>query len=130
MVMVVKYVTASGGYSMQLMIGQFGEYSARYAQSVKELIVRIVHLIDAKNGFQTTLIKRTIMCHQWQSLNHWLYLSPYNREHRSVFRVLTSQPVYLRTSVVVIVGLRIDEGIECVCDTAVPHYHNANRTYR
>lgn len=93
--MVFQTVSAGSGHGMQLVVGELRKYSACHAQSVIKLIVGIVHLIDAEDGFQTALIERTVVCHERQSLNQWFNLCSYGGENRCVFGIFTGKSVYL-----------------------------------
>ena len=66
--MIFQTVSAGSGHGVQLVVGELRKYSACYAQGVIKLIVGIVHLIDAEDSFQATLIEGTVVCHERQSV--------------------------------------------------------------
>ena len=63
MMMIFQVVSATGGDDVEVVMSSWPTLAGCYAGTVK-LIVRIVHLIDAKDGFQTALVKRLVVCHQ------------------------------------------------------------------
>ena len=64
MVVVLQLVATFGGYSVQLVVGQITELAAGGCKRVVELIIRVVHLIYTEYSFQTTFIKRLVVCHK------------------------------------------------------------------
>lgn len=90
MMVVFKYITTFGGNGVKLMVWQMGECATRYAQSVIELIVGIIHLIDTEDGFQTTLVEWLVMSYKRQPLDERFYLRPYFREDGSLLGILTA----------------------------------------
>ena len=76
MMMILQVISAAGGDNVEVMMSSRPTFARCHTGTVK-LIVGIIHLIDTKDGFQTTLIECFIMCHQWQSLDEWLNLLPY-----------------------------------------------------
>ena len=129
-VVVLKTVTAFGGYGVQLVVGEMAECSSGGAERVVELIVGVVHAIDTKDGFKTAFVKRFVVGYKGQALDKRLYLCPYLREDRGIVRVLLTQAMHLRTPVVVIVGLWLYEGIERIYYLTIAHYDDANRADR
>ena len=93
--MVFQTVSAGCGHGVQLVVGELRKYSACHAQGVIKLIVGIVHLIDAEDGFQAVLIEGTVVCHERQALNQRFNLCPYGRKYRCVFGIFTGESVYL-----------------------------------
>ena len=76
MMMILQVISAAGGNDVEIVMS-FRPTFARCHTCTVKLIVGIIHLIDTKDGFQTTLIESFVMCHQWQSLDEWLNLLPY-----------------------------------------------------
>ena len=74
-----------------------------------EFIIRIIHLITTKYGFQTTLIKSFVMRHERESLYQRLYLSPNIWKDGSIVCILTTETVNLRTPIVIVVWLWLNE---------------------
>ena len=91
-----------------------------------EFVIRIVHLVTAEHCFQATLIEGFVMGHKWQSLNQWLNLFPNYRKYRSLFCVTTRQSMYLRTPIIIIVGLWLNQRVEGIYDLTITHYHHTN----
>ena len=112
---------------MQLMVEQLWKSLARSHTGAIELVIRIVHLITTEHSFQATLIERLVMSHQRKSFNQWLYLCPHLWEHRGIFCILSSQAMYLRTPIIIVVRLRLNQGIERIHYLAIAYYHHAHR---
>ena len=88
MVMVRQVVAAGGGDGLELVVGKgVTEVPTGGGKGIKELIVRVVHLIDTKHGFQTSLVKRLIVSHKWQTINQRFYLLPYLWEDGRFIRI-------------------------------------------
>ena len=68
---------------MQLMVGQLWKSLARSNTWAIEWIIRIIHLIAAKDSLQATLIESLIMGNKWKPLNQWFNLFPYLWEYWS-----------------------------------------------
>ena len=86
--------------------------SARSDASAVKLIVRIVHLIDAEDRSQATLVERLVMGHERETGYLRLYLLPNLGEDGSVICIGGAQAMHLATPVVVIFRLRFDERVE------------------
>jgi hypothetical protein len=95
MVVVLHAEAAGLGNGLQLVVWQGRKLATGDTKRVKELIVRIVHLITAEHSFQATLVKRLVMSHQWQTLYQRLYLCPHFREYRSIFGIFPAKSVNL-----------------------------------
>ena len=127
-VVVVGHRAAAGlGHGVQLVVGQPpSEMMPRSPAGAEELIVGIVHLIDAEHGPEATLVKRTVVRHEGQSCDERLYLPPHGGEHGGVFGVLVRESVYRLAEPGVVVGFGMDEAVERVGDDATEHHHHAH----
>ena len=128
MMMVIQLIAASCCHGVQLVILQSLHGSAGRAQGIIELIVRIIHLVHAKDSFQTAFIKRTVVGYQGKTFYQRCYLFPHLREYRSIIRISVGQSMYLRTLVVVIVRFGIDEGVKGVNYLVVSYNDHTYRT--
>lgn len=128
MMMVFKDITTLSGYGVELMITQIREYSPRDTKGIIELIVRIIHLIYTKDGFQATLIKGPVVSDQRQPLYQRLYLCPNLWEHGCIVRVFMAESVHLTAPIIIIVRLGLDERIERIHYLAITNNDDTNRT--
>ena len=64
-----------------------GPHFARCHASAVELIVGIVHLIDAEDSLQTTFIKSLVVSYEREPGYLGFYLLPYDREDWSFFSI-------------------------------------------
>jgi len=112
---------------MQLMVGQLWKSTARSHTGAVEFVIRIVHLVTTEDGLQAALIESLVMGHEGQALNQRLYLFPYLREDRRLLRILATETVDLAAPEIIVVGLRLYQGIERVHNLTTPDDHH---TYR
>ena len=129
MMVVLQVISAASGNDVEIVMS-FRPAFARCHTGTVKLIVGIIHLIDTKYGFQTTLVKCLVMSHQWQSLDEWLNLLPYLGKDWCIVGVFSTKAMNLTASVVIILWLRLDEGIELIHYLTTPHYYYANRAHR
>lgn len=127
---VLKAIAASLGYSLELVVGQITQFAAGGAERIIEPVIRVIHLIDAEHGFQAAFIKRAVVGHKRKSLYERLYLCPDLREHRRIISIGTAQTVDLLAPVVVVVGLRLDKRVERIRNLTVTHNDYAYRAHR
>ena len=126
-VVVGHRAAASLGHGVQLVVGQPpSEMAARSPAGAKELVFRIVHLIDSEHGPEAALVKRTVVRHEGQSGDERLDLSPHDGEYGGVVGVLVRESVYRLTEPGVVVGFGMDERVERVGDDATAHHHHAH----
>ena len=127
MVMVFKVVSAGSGNRLQLMIsnGVF-EMFTRSSTSVVKHIVRIIHLINPKDFFQTSLIKRRVMRHKWQTLNHRRNFFPHTREYRRIIGLLFGKTMHLLTEPFMVFRLWTDKAIEPLHYFTTTNYHHSD----
>ncbi len=130
MMVVLHAESASLCNSLQLVVWQKRKHSSRHTKCIKELIVRIVHPIDTKHSFEATLVERSVVSHQRQTLNQRFYLSPNIWKNGSVVCVFVSQPMNSPTPIIVVVRLRLNEGIERIDNLAIPDDNDTHRTNR
>ena len=130
-VVVVGHRAAAGlGDGVQLVVGQtVTEMTARSPAGTKELIVRIVHLIDAEHGLEAAFVKGTVVRHEGQSGDERLNLPPYHGEHGSVVGVLVRETVHALAEPGVVVGFGMDERVERVGDDTVAHHRHAHAAH-
>jgi len=127
-VVVVLHAEAAGlGDGLQLVVRQGRELATGDTKCVEELIVGIVHPIDAEDGFEATLVEGPVVGHKGQTLYQRLYLCPYFREDGGVFCVFPAKAMNLRTPVVVVVRLGLNEGVERIDYLAVTNDNDTNR---
>lgn len=107
-----------------------GPHFARCHASAVELIVGIVHLIDAEDSLQTTFIKSLVVSYEREPCYLGFYLLPYIGEDRSHFRISGAEAVHLTAPVVVILRFGLDERVELVHYLSATYYDNTYRAYR
>ena len=107
-----------------------GPHFARCHASAVELIVGIVHLIDAEDSLQTTFIKSLVVSYEREPGYLGFYLLPYDREDWSFFSIRGTQTMHLTALVVVILRFGLDERVELVYYLSATYYDNAYRAYR
>ena len=110
MMVVLQVISTAGGDNVEIVMSSRPALARCYAGTVK-LIVGIIHLIDTKDGFQTTLIECFVMCHQWQAFDEWLYLLPYFGKDWCIVRVFSTKTMNLTAPVVIILWLGLDVSI-------------------
>ena len=127
-VVVVGHRAAAGlDDGVQLVVGEEAtEMTARGPAGAKELVIRIVHLIDAEHGFEAALVKGAVVRHEGQSGDERLDLSPHDGKYGRVVGVLMRKSVHLLTEPGVVVGFGMDERVERVGDDATAHHHHAH----
>ena len=126
--MVVLHAEAAGlGDGLQLVVRQGRELATGDTEGVEELIVGIVHPIDAEDGLEATLVEGPVVGHKGQTLYQRLYLCPDIREDGGIFCVFPAKAMNLRTPVVVVVRLGLNEGVERIDYLAVTNDNDTNR---
>lgn len=130
-VVMVRHRAAAGlGHGVQLVVWQSSaEVAARSPTGAIELIIGIVHLIDAEHGLEATLVEGTVVRHQRQTFDQRLYLSPHHGEYGRVVSVLVREAVYFLAEPGVVVGFGMDERVERVGDDAAAHHHHAHAAH-
>ena len=83
-------------------------FTRSYTSTV-ELIIWIVHLINAEYGFKATFIECLIVRYQRKTSNLRLYLLPYFRKDRSVLCIGSAKTMNPAAPIVVIFWLGLDE---------------------
>ena len=78
-------------------------------------------------GFQATLIEGFVMSHKGKSLNQRFDLLPNFRKHRCLLCVSASESMHLRTPIIIIVGLWLNQRVERIHDLTITYNHHANR---
>ncbi len=127
MVMVCKVIAASGGDGLELVVRELlPKMSSRCRQRVIEFIVRIVHLINAEDLFETAFIKWTVVGDQRQPLDKRFNLLPDEGEDGRIFGVFRSQPMHLPAEPLVVLWLRMDQAVEPVNDLSIAHDDNTD----
>ena len=98
--MVLQVVAATGGDDVEIMMAARPDFARSDASAIK-LVIGIIHLIDAEDGFQTTFIEGFVVCHKRQAaltvhavdafdavlLEQGFHLFPHEREDGRVFGV-------------------------------------------
>ena len=127
-VVVVLHAEAAGlGDGLELVVRQGGKLATGDTKRVEELIVGIVHPIDAEDGLEAALVEGSVVGHKGQTLYQRLYLCPDFREDGGIFCVFPAKAMNLRTPVVVVVRLGLNEGVEGIDYLAVPNDNDTNR---
>jgi len=62
-----------------------------------------------------------------QTLYQWLYLRPYFGEYWCVLSVFLAETMHLRTPIIIIVRLWLDEGVERIHYLAITHKKSRGR---
>ena len=129
MMMVLKVVTALGGYRVQLVVGKIAETTARGPKGVVKIVVGVIHSIYPEHGFQTPFVKGLVVRNKGQPFYQGNYLGPYFRKNGRLVGVGMRQTMNTRAPVGVVVGLWLDEGVETVYYLAATHHYYAHRAY-
>lgn len=98
-------------------------------QGIEELVIRIIHLVDAEDLFQASLIEFGIVGHQRKALDHGSDLFPYLWEDGRILGVFRSQAVDLAAEPLVVFRFGMNQAIERIDDKATSdndHTHTAN----
>ena len=109
MMVVFEMITTEFRDGMQLVVLCLWECFARSDAGAVERIIRVVHLVSAEDGLQTTLIESLVMGYEGKSLDQWLYLLPNFREDRGILCILTRETMHLGIPIVIVVGLWFDQ---------------------
>ena len=84
-VMVRKVEAAGGGDRLKLVVGErAAEVAPGGGQSVEELVIWIVHLIDLEGGFEAAFVEAAIVGYQRKSFNQRGDLFPDIRKYWSI----------------------------------------------
>ena len=118
---------AGGGDGLELMVRELAaEVAPGSRQRVTELIIGIIHLIDAMDRPQTALVEARIVRHQRQALKQRRDLLPDIRKHGRAIRIAGPQPMHALAEPLVILRLRMDERIERIHHFPAPHHDHAH----
>lgn len=96
--------------------------------SAVELIVRIVHLVNTKDGLKAAFVEGFIVGHERQTGYLRFYLPPHFREYGCIFHICGTQAMHAATPVVVIRRFGLDERIELVDYLTATNDNHANGT--
>lgn len=96
--------------------------------SAVELIVRIVHLVNTKDGLKAAFVEGFVVGHERQTGYLRFYLPPHFREYGCIFRICGTQAMHAATPVVVIRRFGLDERIELVDNLTATNDNHANGT--
>ena len=115
-------VTAGSGDGLKLMVWEpLSIIPSRCRQGIMELIVRVVHLIDAKYLLETSLVKSAVVGYERKSLDERTGFFPDIRENGSVLRILRSQAMDSPAEPLVIIRFGMDQAVESVRDPSVTY---------
>ena len=128
--MMLCQVIATAGYYNVKRMTTFGPDLARGDASAVEVVVGIVHLIDAEDGFQAALVERLVMCHKRKPRYLRLNLLPYFGEDRRTVCIRSAKTMHLTAPVVVILWLWLDERVETIHHLTSSNNNHANSAYR
>lgn len=130
-VVVVFHTIAAGtGNGVQLVVGELpSEMPPRGPAGAVESVVGIVHLIDTEGRPQAPLVERAVVGHQGQSGDERLHLPPHVGERGGGVGVFVPQAVHLAAEPAVVVGLGVDERVECVGNHAAAHHHHSHAAH-
>ena len=140
-VMVLQVVAAAGSDDVEIVMAARPDFARSDAGAI-ELIIGIIHLINAEDGFQTVLVEGFVMSHKRQAalavhavdafdavlLEQGFHLFPHEREDGRILGVFGAKPMHLSTPVVVIFWLGLDEGIKSIDNLSVANDDDTNRT--
>ena len=87
MMVVAHIVTTVGGNGGKLMIRELGQKTLRGAAGTVKLVVRIIHLVAAEDGFQAGFIKTLVVGDQRQPFDERFYLCPHVGKDRGIVGV-------------------------------------------
>src|SRR5574344_1071823 len=128
--MIGQIISTGFGHSLQLMVWQIiPEIIPRCFQRVVEDIIRVIHLICPECSLEASFVESGIMRYQWKALDAWCNLFPDIRKYRSLVRISLRQSVNSLAAPVVIVRLRLNQGVESFDEFATTHDNNAHRAY-
>ena len=129
-VMMLKLVVAGGGDGLELVVGEAAsEVSPRGQQCVVEWVIRVIHLIDAVNGLQASLVKTRVVCDQRETFNKRRDLFPDIRENRRIVGITRPQPVHALAKPAEILRLRMDQRVERIHHHAAAHDYDPYAAY-
>ena len=106
--MVLQVISAACGYYVKR-VAPLGPAAARRYAGAVELVVGIVHLIDAEHGLLAAFVKRLVVGHQGQTLYQRLYLPPHFRKNRGAGGVGGAKSVNLAAPIAVVLGFWLYE---------------------
>ena len=113
--MVDQIETAGCSHGMQLVVGKhLSEMFARGATGAIELIVGVIHLVAAHNGFEAAFVEGAVVGHERQPFDKWLNLLPDVGKHGRILSVGLGDAMDECVPIKVVIWLRLDKGIERV----------------
>ena len=113
---------------MKLMVLGFRKSTTGGPQSIIECIIGIIHAIATEDGLEAALVERFVVCNQWKPFYQRYYLRPDLRKNRSIVGIFAAESMHPCTEIGIIIGLRLNEGIEGVHDFAVTYYDHPHAT--
>ena len=122
----LQVVAAGGGDGVELVVGQMGKAAAGSDAGAVELVVGVVHLVATEDGLQATFVEGFVVGHEGQAFDERFYLCPYFGEYGGFLGVLMGETMHLTAPVVIVVRLRLDEGVEGIDNLAVPHDNHSH----
>ena len=111
--MVHKFISAGGCNGLELVAREAAaEMPAGSCQSVEELVLGIVHLIDPEHRLEAALIEAGVVRNERQSLDERLDLFPDIWKDRGIFGVFRTQSVHASAEPLVVFRLGVYETVE------------------
>ena len=96
--------------------------------SAVELIVRIVHLVNTKDGLKAAFVEGFVVGHKRKTGYLRFYLPPHFREYGRILRICGTQTMHAATPVVVIRRFGLNERVELVDYLTATNDNHANGT--
>ena len=127
--MILQPITTKLGDVVKLMIHGMWENSLGSSIRTMEFIVGIVHAVTTEDSFQAAFVKEFVMGYQWKSFYHRYYLCPYFGKDGCIIRISLSKAVYFRIPIAIVVGFRLDEGVERIHYLSITDNHHSHTTY-
>jgi hypothetical protein len=112
MMVVFEMITTEFRNGMQLVVLSPWKSLAGSHTSTVEFIIWIIHLVTTEYSLQATLIESLVMGNEGKSFNQRLNLLPYLWEYRCFFGILTSKAMHLRTPIIIVIGLWLNQRVE------------------
>lgn len=125
MVMVLEIVATTLGNDVEIVVAT-GPYATGLLQRAVELVVRVIHLIAAENGFQAIFVEGFVVGNERETFEAGRYPTPHFGKDVGITCVVFRQSMYLRAPEIVVFRLGFDEGIERIDHLTIAHNDDAH----
>lgn len=119
-----EVIAAGRRYGVELVVGQ-PQATARGTERAVKLVVGIFHAVLSKDCFEASFVKRTVVCHEGETLYALCYLSPHLGKGGSVVSIGSRETVDLCSPEGIVVGSGAYEAVEFVYNLASTHHYDA-----